>query len=85
MVLNKQVAVLPGVVLLFFPPENNPLDADLDVDGMPDGWERIHGLSDSTNNSSADFDLDGLNDLQEFQQGTNPLVPIRTVMDCRIV
>ena len=29
----------------FFPPENNPLDTDLDVDGLPDGWERIHGLS----------------------------------------
>ena len=49
------------------------MDADLDVDGLPDGWERVHGLSEFVHNASADFDLDGLNDLQEFQSGTSPI------------
>ena len=73
LVLAQQVAVLPGLVPVFFPPENNPLDADLDADGLPDGWERVHGLNEFVHNASADFDLDGLNDLQEFQRGTSPI------------
>ena len=73
MVLAQQVAVLPGLVPSFFPPENNPLDADLDADGLPDGWERVHGLNEFVHNASADFDFDGLNDLQEFQRGTSPI------------
>ena len=43
------------------------------MDGLPDGWERVHGLSEFVHNASADFDLDGLNDLQEFQSGTSPI------------
>ncbi|MBU0677508.1 MAG: hypothetical protein KJ626_05270 [Verrucomicrobia bacterium] len=49
---------------------------DSDSDGMPDYWEDRYGLS---KNSGADAGLDpdgdGFTNLQEYQNGTNPLVP----------
>ena len=50
--------------------------ADADADGMPFWFEEVYGLSDS---SAADVlfdpDGDGLNNLAEFQAGTNPTDP----------
>lgn len=47
---------------------------DSDQDGMPDWWERRHGLPiDKSNpNTRNDADGDGLTDWQEFYYGTNP-------------
>ena len=45
----------------------NPLLADTDGDGMPDGWEVANGLNPRVNDASADLDLDGLTNLQEYQ------------------
>lgn len=46
---------------------------DLDADGMADDWEYTHGLDpDSAADALANFDSDDLNNLQEFQHGTDP-------------
>jgi chitinase len=44
---------------------------DTDLNGLPDDWERTH-FGNIGVNPNADPDGDGLTNLQEFQQGTNP-------------
>jgi alpha-tubulin suppressor-like RCC1 family protein len=44
---------------------------DTDKDGMWDSWE-IQYFGDLSQNGSADYDGDGLSNLQEFQNGTDP-------------
>ncbi|MGD9612188.1 MAG: choice-of-anchor Q domain-containing protein [Kiritimatiellia bacterium] len=46
--------------------------ADTDGDGMPDDWEIPNGLAPLTDDSAEDPDGDGLSNLQEFLQGTDP-------------
>ncbi len=49
---------------------------DTDRDGMPDEWEIQYNLNISyANDSSLDPDADGRSNLQEFKDGTNPLIP----------
>ena len=52
---------------------SNAEQLDSDGDGMPDWWEMKHGLdaSDATD-ASLDPDGDGLSNLEEFLQGTDP-------------
>jgi hypothetical protein len=46
---------------------------DADRDGMPDQWERRHGLSSSNpEDRNADHDLDGYTNLEEYLNGTLP-------------
>ena len=47
---------------------------DTDHDGMPDEWERMHGLIVGTNDAAADPDRDGLSNIQEFNAATDPQV-----------
>jgi hypothetical protein len=47
---------------------------DADRDGMPDLWERNH-FGHLSRNGTADRDLDGYADAEEFRNGTNPTVP----------
>jgi hypothetical protein len=60
-----------GYPALTFSPESVP--ADTDGDGMPDAWEKTHGLnaSDATD-GSGDADKDGYTNVEEFLNGTNP-------------
>jgi len=60
----------------------HPCDWDTDDDGMPDGWEVDYGLDPTDpNDAHDDIDVDeynnprpdGLTNLQEYEEGTNPL------------
>ncbi len=51
----------------------NPLLTDTDGDGISDKWAVDHGFNPLVNNASGDPDNDGLTNLQEFQNNTNPL------------
>jgi len=46
---------------------------DTDRDGMPDSWERRHGLNrDDATDRNADNDQDGYTNLEEYLNGTTP-------------
>jgi 1,4-alpha-glucan branching enzyme len=47
--------------------------ADLNANGIDDGWEMLFGASDA----AGDLDADGFSNLVEFQSGTNPTVADR--------
>ncbi len=48
-------------------------DADDDSDGMPNNWEDAHGLNKSSpGDASEDPDLDSLDNLGEYNNGTDP-------------
>lgn len=47
-------------------------DSDVDQDGMPDDWERIHRLSVTLPDGAADRDADGYTNMEEFLNGTEP-------------
>ena len=51
----------------------NPLLADSDADGMPDKWEVDFGTDANLANADEDPDGDGLTNIQEYGQGTEPL------------
>lgn len=44
---------------------------DCDGDGMPDAWE-LQYFGNTTNTAAGDFDGDAVNNLREYQRGTNP-------------
>ncbi|MDD5086724.1 MAG: DNRLRE domain-containing protein [Candidatus Nanoarchaeia archaeon] len=50
-------------------------DSDKDGDGMPDDWERKHGLNPEFNDANEDKDGDGLTNLEEYKYGTDPTNP----------
>lgn len=46
---------------------------DTDHDGMPDAWEKTHGLNPhDLSDGSSDLDKDGYTNIEEFLNGTNP-------------
>ncbi|MEZ5304686.1 MAG: hypothetical protein R3F11_29180 [Verrucomicrobiales bacterium] len=54
---------------------------DADEDGLPDAWERDHGLDANNPNgvhgAGGDFDRDGISNGDEYVLGTNPVLPDR--------
>ncbi len=60
----------------------DPTNADTDGDCLPDGWEAAYGMNplvantgDPRMDANADPDLDGLTNLEEAAQGTDPFQP----------
>ena len=57
---------------------------DTDGDGMPDKWERLHGLNPSDSaDGSADKDRDGYTNVEEYLNGTSS-VPMKTFLKPRV-
>ena len=56
-----------------------PLDPDMDRDGMPDGWENAYGIDPQSatgdDGADGDSDHDGLSNIDEYLNGTNPNLP----------
>lgn len=53
--------------------EGGTAPADADGDGMPDAWERDHGLNpQDSGDGSGDLDGDGYTNVEEFLNGTSP-------------
>ena len=48
---------------------------DADQDGMPDDWEVTNGLDPTVNDADLDKDGDGVSNLDEYNQGTDPDSP----------
>ncbi|WP_205508320.1 hypothetical protein, partial [Stenotrophomonas indicatrix] len=48
------------------------LAADRNDDGIPDGWEKRHGLSLGKDQAKRDQDRDALRNLGEYRNRTNP-------------
>src|SRR5436190_7624039 len=51
---------------------NALLQLDSDRDGLPDAWEITYFGGITNRNGFQDFDQDGISDLDEFLEGTNP-------------
>ena len=78
-------SVTNGMTLAYhFGTGTDPLVADTDGDGLPDGWEAAHGMDplvsnwtdgDPRTNADADPDCDGLTNAQEAALGTDPFQP----------
>ena len=56
-------------------------NADTDGDGIPDGWEVDFDLDPIVNDSLDDPDNDGLNNLEEYQRGSDPYDPEDPCLD----
>ncbi len=59
---NHSIATNPITLLV-------PYDSD--EDGLPDGWETGH-FGNLNSDGSGDADLDGLTDMEEYEQGSDP-------------
>jgi hypothetical protein len=72
----KPIRKLPWVALvalaLAFPATASASRGDRDHDKMSDRWERAHHLNTHRNDARRDPDHDGLRNLAEFKNGTDP-------------
>jgi len=54
---------------------------DYDNDGMPDIWEKSHGLRFDVNDAGLDSDNDGLTNIEEYSLNRNPMEPDNDILD----
>lgn len=66
------VAALGVLAMLALPGVAAAKHRDRNHDGIPDRWEKRHHLSLKVNQASRNQDHEGLNNLAEFENGTNP-------------
>jgi hypothetical protein len=66
------VAALGVIAILALPAIASAKARDRNHDGIPDRWEKRHHLSLNVNQAHRDQDRDRLNNLGEFQNGTDP-------------
>lgn len=66
------VASISTLALLLVPSIAAASKADKNKDGIPDRWERKHGLSLKVDQRKRDQDRDGLRNLAEFRSATDP-------------
>jgi hypothetical protein len=69
------VAALGVIALLALPSLAAAKARDRNHDGIPDRWEKRHHLSLKVNQARRNQDHEGLNNLEEFENGTNPRDP----------
>jgi hypothetical protein len=55
-----------------FAAAENPLFVDANFNGIEDGWETAHGLALTDENRNGDLDGDGVSNVQELANGTDP-------------
>lgn len=70
--LRRLSLVVPMVLALGLPAAANASSRDRDHDHMPDRWERAHHLNTHRNDARRDADRDGLKNLAEFRDHTDP-------------
>lgn len=66
------IAILGTLAMLAVPGAAAAKRADRNHDGIPDRWEKRHHLSLKVNQAHRNQDHEGLNNLEEFENGTNP-------------
>jgi len=64
------VIACTAVVALTTPAQAAPRDSDRD--GMPNRWEKSHGLDWRKANANGDPDRDGISNIKEFRLGLDP-------------
>jgi hypothetical protein len=66
------IAALGALAMLALPGAAAAKRADRNHDGIPDRWEKRHHLSLEVNQAHRNQDHEGLNNREEFENGTNP-------------
>jgi hypothetical protein len=70
--MKKLCLALWAISMLATPASAPAAPGDRDRDGLPDRWERNHGLSIHRANANADADRDHVDNRNEFREGTSP-------------
>lgn len=72
-VLGAIVMALISIALFSaFGSAERAVHTDEDFDGMDDNWEGINGLDNTTNDANGDLDEDGMTNIEEFLEFTDP-------------
>jgi hypothetical protein len=71
---KRMLAVVGGALVALFMavPGFAAAPTDANDDGLPDRWEKRHGLSLKVDQAKRDQDRDGLRNMGEFKRGSDP-------------